>query len=80
MEIYLNFLFDGNKEIIKCNKDEYMKDIFINYANKIEKNAMEMFFLYNGDMINEELKLEDVIQKKLNPKKKKSRGNTNISI
>ena len=40
-----------------------MKDIFKGYLNKINKDINEVYFLSNGDKINEELKLEDINNK-----------------
>ena len=65
MEINLSFNYDGNKEIIKSNIDEYMKNIFYNFANKVQKKINNLFFLYNGNIINGDSKLSDIIKKKL---------------
>ena len=70
METKLSFYLNNCKESIICNTDEYMKDIFKKYANKKETNISKLFFLYNGTIINEELKLEEIIKKKVNLGKK----------
>ena len=58
--IKLIFNLDNDLVILECHKDEYMKDIIKRYTSKIDKDSKDCFFLYNGDIINEELKLSDV--------------------
>ena len=41
-------------------KNEYMKEIFMKYAIKIGKEINNIYFLANGNKINEELKLEEM--------------------
>ena len=55
-------VFDYNQNIIKiqCKRNEYMKDIFGRYLIKINKSINDVFFLYNGKQIAEELKLEEI--------------------
>ena len=38
-KIILNFFYNGNITKIQCKRNEYMKDIFKRYANKISKDA-----------------------------------------
>ena len=40
-----------------------MNDIFKKYRNKINKEIKGIFFLYNGNIINEDLKLEQINNK-----------------
>ena len=40
-----------------------MNDIFKKYRNKINKEIKDIFFLYNGNIINEDLKLEQINNK-----------------
>ena len=62
-EIFLEFIYHGNSMIIKCERNEYMKDIFKRYLIKINKNLNDVYFLCNGNKINEELKLEEINNK-----------------
>lgn len=57
-EVNINFIYSGTEITIQCKKDEYMKDIF----NKVKANKKsgDIYFLYNGSKINEEIKLEEV--------------------
>ena len=38
-------------------RNEFMKDIFSKYSEIINKNIKDIYFLYNGNKINEENKL-----------------------
>ena len=62
-EITLDFIYNGNSTKIQCKRDEYMKDIFKRYIGKIDKNVGELYFICNGNKINEELKLEQINNK-----------------
>ena len=62
-EIIINFIYYQNIVKIQCKRNEYMKDIFKRYLIKIQKDINNIFFLYNGDKINEELKLEEINNK-----------------
>ena len=57
-EVILNFYFSGELIKIQCKRNEYMKDIFSSYCIKASKNINDIYFLYNGQLINQELKLE----------------------
>ena len=50
-------VFDCNntKVVIQCNKDDKMKDIIAKYLSKSDKNKNNLTFLYNGQLLNEEL-------------------------
>ena len=58
--IILNFIFNGEEIKIQCKKGEYMKEIFKKYVIKINKDIKELYFLFKGGKINEELKLEEI--------------------
>ena len=60
MDIILNFIFNGEKLKMQCKKDDYMKDIFKKYSLKIGKDIKDIYFLFNGGQINEELKLKEI--------------------
>ena len=45
---------------MQCKKAEYMKDIVKRYLTKINKNVKNIYFLYNGNIVDEELKLEKI--------------------
>ena len=62
-EAILNFNYQGNTIKIQCKRNEYMKDIFKRYANKISKDVNDVYFISNGSKIKEESKLEDINNK-----------------
>ena len=62
-EVKIIFSYNGQNETLKCQKNEYMIDIYKKYAMKIQIDLKDLYFLYNGDMINPEVKLESIIKK-----------------
>ena len=62
-EVKIIFAYNGQNETLKCQKNEYMIDIYKRYAMKIQIDLKDLYFLYNGDMINPEVKLESIIKK-----------------
>ena len=62
-EINLNFIYKGNTINIQSKRDEYMKDIFKRYLIRINGDINDIFFIYNGNKINGELKLEEINNK-----------------
>ena len=54
----VEFNYNGKKTTIQCNLNEKIKDIIKKYIGKIEKNVDDIYFLYGGDNINEELTFE----------------------
>ena len=60
--VELSFLFNGDKINIQCEKNENILNILKKYAKMIEKDINNIFFLFHGDMINEEFKLDSIIE------------------
>ena len=52
-EIELNY--DSIKTIIQCNTNEKMNDIYNKYLTKIGKNINDIYFVYDGNKIQENL-------------------------
>ena len=50
----VEFNYFNSSNTIQCNNDEKMKDIINKYLVKSNKNRNDVFFLYNGRMINNE--------------------------
>ena len=50
---------------ISCKKDDFLKDIFQNYSNMIDKNINEISFFYEKEKINPELTVEQLIPPKV---------------
>ena len=49
------FLYQSKETLIQCLKDELMKNICQKFANKTTINIKDIFFIYNGNKINENL-------------------------
>ena len=65
------FIFEGRRIDIQCSEEEKMKEICLRLANKIDKNINNIYFLYNGNTINLELKYKEI---------KKSNNEVNILV
>ena len=57
----VDFIYNDNNYFIQCNNEDKMGDILTKFANKAGKNIKNFFFLYNGQIINEELILINVL-------------------
>ena len=62
-EINLIFIFEGKEVNIKSKRNKSMKDIIEQYLIITQKNHKNFYFLYNGGIIKEELKLEEINNK-----------------
>ena len=57
--IQVKFLYKGSIIPIQCNKNDNLKEIFNKLEIKIENNSV--YYIYKGNQINKELKLEEII-------------------
>ena len=64
--IKLNIFLSGAYSIIECQKREFMKDILTKYAKQVGKEITDFYFLYNGDMINLDKTLGNILIKEEN--------------
>ena len=55
------FNYKGKETIIQCNLNEKIKDILKRYTNKIEIYISKLYFIYNGNKINDNLILNEII-------------------
>ena len=55
------FNYKGIETIIQCNINDKIKDIYKRYETKIGINISKLFFIYNGNQINNNLKLNEII-------------------
>lgn len=55
------FNYKGEKTIIQCQKEEKLQEICQKFANKIQIDLNEFFFLYNGSQIDKELTFINLI-------------------
>ena len=46
------FVFENKKEVIKCDTNEKMNDIFKRIAMNIDKDINLLIFIYNGIILN----------------------------
>ena len=63
----ITFIYNGNEIPIQCSKGEKLKDIMERLSNKINISKENIYGLYNGKILDEELK-EDQIRKDDNNK------------
>ena len=53
------FTYNGNETKIQCNKDEKIKEICKRYITKINNDIDKIYFIYNGDKINDDLNFNE---------------------
>ena len=53
-ECYVKFSYNQREKIIKCSKNEKISSIWRKYASKANVNISEVYFLYNGEQINQD--------------------------
>ena len=54
------FEYKGIKTIIQCLKEDKISDICLKFTSKINININNIIFLYNGEIINMELKYNEI--------------------
>ena len=54
------FTFEGIKIEIQCSKEDKMKDVCTQLANKIDRHINKLIFLYDGKMIDLDLKYKEI--------------------
>ena len=63
----ISFIYEGGEKIIiQCNNlEEKIENIINKFKNKIkEEENNNLYYIYNGDKINEELELNKIIKDK----------------
>ena len=55
------FNYKEKKVSISCNTSEKMKNIYERFASGIQEDVNKLDFIYNGEIINKELKYEEQI-------------------
>ena len=67
LDVNVIFTYNGQKTIIQCMKTDKMRNIFEKYNSKLELDKTKnYYYLYNGNKIDEELKYEELGDKKEN--------------
>ena len=59
----IEFNFEGNSTIIQCTPDEKITNIIERLANKLDKKNENLYFVYNGGMVKEELTFQELANK-----------------
>ena len=59
----VKFIFEGTETVIQCNNEDKMNKICNKFVNKIGIDIDTIYFLYNGDLINSELKFNEQAKK-----------------
>ena len=54
------FNYKGQETIIPCSKTEKMSDMCLRYVSKIQIDKNKIYFIYNGNIINQELIYEEI--------------------
>ena len=62
-EIILNFNYKGQEIKMQCKRNEDMNEIFKRYTNKINEDINNLCFIYNGNKLNNNSKLEEINNK-----------------
>ena len=57
------FVYNGSTTIIQCNLNDKMKEICQKFSSKLQIDLNNLFFLYNGNKINNELTFQQLINK-----------------
>ena len=60
----VEFSYEQINEIIECDPNEKMKDIFQKFATKSEIDINSVYFLYEGNKLDEELTFEQIKEMK----------------
>ena len=55
------FTFESSNITIQCSKNDGLIDIYQKFAIKVDKNIKDLYFLYGGNVINLELKFNQII-------------------
>ena len=58
--ITLIFVFNGKEVKIESKRNKYMKEIIEQYLIEMKKDHNKCFFLYKGNIVLEELKIEEI--------------------
>ena len=62
-EVILNFIYNGQEIKIQTKRDVYMKEIFNKCAIKVNKEKQNLYFLYDGKEISDDIKLKNLNNK-----------------
>ena len=55
------FNYKGIETEIQCNLNEKIEDLYKKYETKIGKDISKLYFIYNGNKINDNIILNEII-------------------
>ena len=61
--IIITFILNGIEINVQSDRNQYMKDIFSKFCIKASKKMKDIYFLYKGEMIDKNLKLNQINNK-----------------
>ena len=61
--IKIKIIFNGNEKQIKSDKYTRIGSVLNNYAKEIDMDINNLYFIYNGDLINLEKSFDDICEK-----------------
>ena len=56
----IKFIYNGQELIVQAQKGKQMKDIIQGYLTKIQKEQKEVYFLYNGIVLDSNKTLNEI--------------------
>ena len=59
----VEFIFDGSPVNVQCNPDEKMNEILSRFSSKVGKKIEELYFIYGGGIVDEDLTFSNQINK-----------------
>ena len=59
------FTFENKEIIIECNTKDKMKDIFIKFSSKAQKDLNKLYFIYNGNIIKDDVEYGQILNEKI---------------
>ena len=62
--VNVDILYEGARTTISCNINDKMKDIFNKFTTKMNLKRESVFFIYKGNIIMEDKKLNEIMNKK----------------
>ena len=60
MVVEAKFFYNGNFILIQCKESDIMKDIIGKYISKAKLDINKIYFLYGGNIINNELSVKQL--------------------
>ena len=58
--VSIEIIYEGKSERFQIGRDEAFKDILVKYCSKLNKNMDEIFFFYEGKLIDENKTFNDL--------------------